>query len=71
MKSVKLRIIWIFPNVMCYLMLIGLSIWVMQNSEGLRAINSFSMYVFFMILLCLVSFYGSYRIWSWIKTGEI
>ena len=67
MKNTKLRIAWIIPNVFCYLMLFGLSIWTVVNSEGLEEINSLSLYVIFMILLFLVSVFGSYRIWTWIK----
>ncbi|MEK5207125.1 hypothetical protein [Psychrobacillus sp. FSL H8-0510] len=71
MKNTKLRIAWIIPNVFCYLMLLGLSIWTVANSEGLEEINRLSLYVIFMLLLFLVSVYGSYRIWTWIKEGKI
>ena len=52
-------------------MLIGLSIWVAANNEGLLEINRLSIYVIFMILLLLVSVLGSYRIWTWIKEGRM
>jgi len=52
-------------------MLIGLSIWVAANSEGLQEINRLTIYVLFMILLFLLSVFGSYRIWSWIKEGQM
>ncbi|OXS59539.1 hypothetical protein B1B00_11360 [Bacillus sp. DSM 27956] len=71
MKNTKLRIIWIIPNVFCYFMLIGLSIWVAANNEGLQEIHRLSIYVIFMILLLLVSVFGSYRIWTWIKEGRM
>ncbi|RDI38015.1 hypothetical protein [Falsibacillus pallidus] len=71
MKNTKLRIVWIIPNVFCYLMLVGLSIWVSANSEGLQEINRLSIYVIFMILLFIVSVFGSYRIWGWIKEGKM
>ncbi|WP_225216108.1 hypothetical protein [Psychrobacillus faecigallinarum] len=71
MKNTKLRIAWIIPNVFCYLMLFGLSIWTVSNSEGLEEINRLSLYVIFMLLLFLVSVFGSYRIWTWIKEGKI
>ncbi|TYS78063.1 hypothetical protein FZC85_09535 [Rossellomorea aquimaris] len=71
LKSAKLRIVWIIPNVFCYLMLVGLSIWVVANSEGLQEINRLSIYVIFMILIFLVSVSGSYRIWKWIKEGQM
>lgn len=71
MKNTKLRIAWIIPNVFCYLMLFGLFIWVVANGEGLQEINRLSIYVLFMILLFIVSVFGSYRIWTWIKEGKI
>ncbi|MEK3953663.1 hypothetical protein [Psychrobacillus sp. FSL K6-1464] len=71
MKNTKLRIAWIIPNVFCYLMLLVLSIWTVANSEGLEEINRLSLYVIFMLLLFLVSVYGSFRIWTWIKEGKI
>ncbi|MGG0671119.1 hypothetical protein [Sporosarcina koreensis] len=71
MKNTKLRIAWIIPNVFCYLMLFGLSIWIVANGEGLQEINRLSFYVIFMLLLFLVSVFGSYRIWTWIKEGKI
>ena len=71
LKNAKLRIVWIIPNVFCYLMLFGLAMWMMANVEGLQEINSLSIYVIFMILLLLVSVFGSYRILTWIKQGEM
>ncbi|ALC85541.1 hypothetical protein AM499_06700 [Bacillus sp. FJAT-22090] len=71
MKNTKLRIAWIIPNVFCYLMLFGLSIWTVANDEGLQEVNRLSLYVIFMLLLFLVSVFGSYRIWTWIKEGKI
>ncbi|WP_240793505.1 hypothetical protein [Psychrobacillus vulpis] len=71
MKNTKLRIVWIIANVFCYLMLFGLSMWVVAISEGLQEINRLSIYVLLMILLFLVSVFGSYRIWAWIKEGEM
>jgi len=52
-------------------MLFGLTLFVLINVEGLKAINQLSYYVLLMILLFLVSVFGSYRIWSWIKDGKM
>jgi lysylphosphatidylglycerol synthetase-like protein (DUF2156 family) len=71
LKNTKLRIIWIIPNVFCYLILFGLAMWVVANGEGLQEINRLSIFVIFMILLFLVSVFGSYRIWGWIKEGKM
>jgi hypothetical protein len=42
--------------------------WVVANGEGLQEII---IYVILMILLFLVSVFGSYRIWRWIKEGNM
>jgi len=71
LKNTKFRIAWIIPNVFCYLMLFGLSIWTVTNVEGLEEINRLSLYFIIMLLLFLVSVFGSYRIRTWIKEGKI
>jgi hypothetical protein len=45
--------------------------WVVANGEGLQDINRLSIYVIFLILLFLVSVFGSFRIWRWIKEGKM
>ena len=67
----KLRFAWIIPNVFCYLMFIGFSTFVALNAEGLQEISRLDISVFAMIILFLVSIFGSYRIWTWIKEGEM
>ena len=71
LKNTKLRIVWIIPNVFCYVMLVVFSIFVALNAEGLQEISQLSIWVFAMILLFLVSIIGSFRIWTWIKEGKI
>ncbi|AST91903.1 hypothetical protein ACWE42_02705 [Sutcliffiella cohnii] len=71
MKNTKLRIMWIIPNVFCYVMFIGFSSFVIINADGLYEIARLSIWVLTMIFLFIVSIIGSYRIWSWIKQGKI
>ena len=71
MTNTKLRIIWIIPNLFCYLMLVGFSTWIVINVKALQEINELLIYVLFMFLLFIVSVYGSIRIRSWIKEGKI
>ncbi|WP_391122381.1 hypothetical protein [Psychrobacillus sp. L3] len=71
MKNTKLRIVWIIPNVFCYLILFGLSVWVVVNGKVLQEFNTLYIYVIFMFLQLLVSVLGSYRIWTWIKEGKM
>ena len=42
----KLRLVWIIPNVFCYLMVIGLSIFVLSQAKELEEINRLSLFVF-------------------------
>lgn len=69
LKNTKLRIVWIIPNVFCYIMFVVFSIFVALNAEGLQEIGRLGIWVFAMILLFLVSIIGSFRIWTWIKEG--
>lgn len=71
MKNKKLRIIWIIPNVFCYLMFIGALIFVIVNSEGIEEIGKMSFWIFTLFLLLLVSVLGSLRIWYWIVKGKM
>lgn len=67
LKNTKLRVAWIIPNVFCYLMFVGFSTFVALNAEGLHEINRLSIWVLAMIILLLISIFGSYRIWTWIN----
>ncbi|QOR65016.1 hypothetical protein IM538_14340 [Cytobacillus suaedae] len=61
MKRYILRIVWIIPNVFCYLMTFGLTAWVLTNYEGLQEINRLFVYILFVILLTIVSIIGSFE----------
>lgn len=63
--------IWIIPNVLCYLMFVGLSTFVLTNAKGLQEINGLTMWVIAMHILFLVSIFGSFRIWVWISDGKL
>jgi hypothetical protein len=71
MKNTNLRIAWIILNAFCYLMFVGFSTFVVLNVEGLHEINRFGIWVFAIIILFLISTFGSYRIWTWIKEGKM
>jgi hypothetical protein len=71
LKDTKLRVVWNIPNVFCYLIIVGLSIFIVLNVEGLREVNRLGIWVISIIILFLISIYGSYRIWSWIKEGKM
>ena len=71
MKNNKLRNAWIIPNILCYLMAIVFSTFVIRNVEGLKEINRLSIWIVALITLLLISMFGSYRIWNWIKEGKL
>lgn len=52
-------------------MFIGFSTFIVLNAEGLQEISRLNTWVFAMIILFLISIFGSYRIWGWIKEGRI
>ncbi|MGR3763025.1 hypothetical protein [Rossellomorea sp. NS-SX7] len=71
MKNTKLRLVWVIPNVFCYLMFAGVSAFTVIHAEGLQEIHRLGIWVLAMILLFAVSIFGSYRIWTWIKEGKM
>ncbi|MCM3768771.1 hypothetical protein [Neobacillus niacini] len=71
MKNTKLRVAWIVPNALCYLIFIGFSIFIALNTSSLQEKNLLSIWIFAMVVLLLISIFGSYRIWSWIKEGKM
>ncbi|GGA39628.1 hypothetical protein [Psychrobacillus lasiicapitis] len=71
MKNTKLRMVWILNNIFCYLMFIGFSIFVVINKEDLLLINRLSIWVIAMLLLLMLSMFGTYRIYGWIKEGKL
>ena len=71
MKNIKLRIVWIIPNIFCYLMFIGALIFVVSNAEGIKEIGEAPYWVFMLSALFVVSFIGSLRIWHWISKGKM
>jgi len=52
-------------------MLIGLTIFVVVNSNGLYEINELPIYVILILMLFIVSVFGSYQIWNWMKDGKM
>lgn len=63
--------IWIIPNVLLYLLAIGILWFIVINAQALQEISSLGLWIFVLLLLLLVNFFGSYRIVNWIKQGEL
>lgn len=71
MKNNKLRIAWILPNVMVYLLLAGITAFIVLQAEGLQESGELIIYVIFALLLGLVTVGGSLRIRHWVKAGKL
>ena len=71
MENIKLRLIWIIPNIFCYIMFIGFSAFVCINVTGLKEIDRLSIWIIAMLALFVVSILGSFRIYVWIKEGKM
>lgn len=66
-----LKMVWIIPNVLFYLLAIGVLWFIVINAQALQEISSLGIWILGLLLLLLVNFFGSYRIASWIKQGKI
>ncbi|EGA90940.1 hypothetical protein GPDM_02320 [Planococcus donghaensis MPA1U2] len=71
MKNIGLKMIWIIPNVLLYLLAIGILWFIFINAQGLQEINNLEIWVLILLLLLLVNFFGSYKIVSWIKQRKM
>ncbi|WP_409250866.1 hypothetical protein V1502_11910 [Bacillus sp. SCS-153A] len=71
MKDKKLRIAWVVLNLFSYIMLIGVSLFVGVNAEGLAEINRLSIWVITILGLLFVSVFGSVQVSTWIKKGKV
>jgi len=63
--------VWIIPNVLLYLLAVGVLWFIVINAQALQEISSLGIWILGLLLLLLVNFFGSYRIASWIKRGKI
>jgi hypothetical protein len=70
-KNQRLRMIWIIPNVFCYIMFAGVSTFTVMYAGGLREIDRLGLWVIAMIILLAVSLFGSLQIRRWIKEGKM
>ncbi|MGF2616517.1 hypothetical protein FZC84_01845 [Rossellomorea vietnamensis] len=71
MKDRALRTAYIALNAFCYLMMIGVLIFVVLTAEALEEINRLSIWVIALLSLLFVSVLGSIQIVTWIKEGKL
>lgn len=66
-----LRLLVIFPNVMSYLLLGGLIIFVITNYEGLKAAENLKIWLFSIAALAPMSMLTTYSIVKKIRAGHM
>ncbi len=70
-KNTPLRVAYWIPNILLYLGFIFLCFYSLTNLEGLIEINRLGIYIFMSIAFLSVALFGTYRIKSWIKNGQL
>lgn len=71
MPPALLRLIVIFPNVLSYLLLFGLLIFVMTNYETLKATNNLTVWIIFIVVLAPAAAYTTFSIVNKIRAGHM
>ncbi|MDN3450367.1 hypothetical protein QMA09_09200 [Planococcus sp. APC 3906] len=71
MKNNSLRAIWIIPNILFYLLSLTLLGFIMANAQDLREIHRLEIWILALLILLLVSFFGTFQIMGWIKKGKM
>lgn len=71
MPPALLRLIVIFPNVLSYLLLFGLIIFVMTKYETLKATNNLTVWIIFIVVLAPAAAYTTFSIVKKIRAGHM
>lgn len=71
MPPALLRLIVIFPNVLSYLLLFGLIIFVMTNYETLKATNNLTVWIIFIVVLAPAAAYTTFSIVKKIRAAYV
>jgi len=71
MPPALLRLIVIFPNVLSYLLLIGLIIFVITNYETLKATDNLTVWLIFIVVLAPAAAYTTFSIVKKIRAGHM
>ncbi|KGR90018.1 acyl-phosphate glycerol 3-phosphate acyltransferase [Ureibacillus massiliensis 4400831 = CIP 108448 = CCUG 49529] len=66
-----LRLLVIFPNVLSYLLLFGLIIYIITNFEGLQAANALNIWIIITAVLGPMALFTTYSIVKRIKEGTL
>ncbi|AJK87363.1 acyl-phosphate glycerol 3-phosphate acyltransferase [Lysinibacillus fusiformis] len=71
MPPALLRLIVIFPNVLSYLLLFGLIMFVITNYETLKATNNLTVWIIFIVVLAPAATYTTFSIVRKIRAGHM
>ncbi|MDM5234156.1 acyl-phosphate glycerol 3-phosphate acyltransferase [Lysinibacillus pakistanensis] len=71
MPPALLRLIVIFPNVLSYLLLFGLIIFVISNYETLKATDNLTVWLIFIVVLAPAAAYTTFSIVKKIRAGHM
>ncbi|MFP3323471.1 hypothetical protein R0K05_10190 [Planococcus sp. SIMBA_160] len=71
MKDMGVKMMWIVPNILLYLLAIGVLWFIIVNAQTMQEISYLGIWIIGLLLLLLVNFFGSYQIASWIKQGKM
>jgi len=71
MPPALLRLIVIFPNVLSYLLLFGLIIFVITNYETLKATDNLTVWLIFIVVLAPAAAYTTFSIVKKIRAGHM
>ena len=66
-----LRLLVIFPNIISYLLLIGVLIYVTTNFAGLKAAQALNFWLILIAILCPMAIYTTYSIVKRIRAGVL
>ncbi|MEK4628463.1 MAG: acyl-phosphate glycerol 3-phosphate acyltransferase [Solibacillus sp.] len=66
-----LRLLVIFPNVMSYILLFGVVVYIRTNLDVLKATDSLTMWLIIAALLGPISIYTTYSIVKRIRAGQL
>ncbi|UPW81673.1 acyl-phosphate glycerol 3-phosphate acyltransferase [Lysinibacillus sp. Ag94] len=71
MPPALLRLIVIFPNVLSYLLLFGLIMFVISNYDTLKATDNLTVWLIFIIVLAPAAAYTTFSIVKKIRSGQM
>ncbi|MBD8026181.1 acyl-phosphate glycerol 3-phosphate acyltransferase [Ureibacillus sp. Re31] len=66
-----LRLLVIFPNVLSYILLLGVIIYIITNFAGLKAANALTFWLILVVILGPMAIYTTYSIVKRIKAGVL